>query len=164
LLHFLSEIELTLSKSPLSLCGFLIHCLDSYKSVNNLPELRARVIDDECKRHKHQDEEEHVRYRIAVLGEIDIQLGRKNDERDDKRQNRAWPDENKNAQNDKEGVPQCKGNRLWDVFVKALEYGEICFLDSGKHRNPMRVDEVERNRKTQKVWPDVEHDNSIPKG
>ena len=62
-----------------------------------LSKLRTRVVNDKCKRYQKQDKEEHVHYGITMLREINIELGSKNNKRQYKRQDRAWPNENKNT-------------------------------------------------------------------
>ena len=87
-----------------------------------LPELWTRVIDDEGKRYKNKYKEKHVYNRIAVLGKVNIELRRQNNESKNKRKNRTRPDEDENAKDYEKGMPERESDSRGNIFVDTGEY------------------------------------------
>ncbi len=91
-------------------------------------------------------------------------MGCKNKEYNNKREDRARPDEDEDAKEDKERVPDGKGNafRNLDRLVDALKKGHFSLFYSKCKGLCMRINKIERHSKSKEVRPDIKHRKSIP--
>lgn len=119
------------------------------------------MVDNEGETYEYQDEKQHVYDRIAMLRKVYVQLGRKDDESYDERQDRTWPDKDENAQKNIKCVPQRKSDRCRDILIQACKDGKVGFFCPIKDCYAVGIDEIKSDRESEEIWPDVEHASSI---
>jgi hypothetical protein len=58
-------------------------------------------------------------------------------------------------------VPERESYGRGDIFIDTGEHGKVGLFYPLEDGYPVRIDEVQGNRETKEIWPDIEHRISI---
>ena len=96
--------------------------------------------------------------------EVDIQFARKNEKDYDKWEDRSRPDEDEDTKKNEERVKDGKGDDFGDLdgLIETFKKRHFGFFYTTCESLYMRIDEVQCNCKSKKIWPNIKHTKSIP--